>query len=159
MQKILISSAVNGLRLIPADVEKYCKLKFDKQIYLYVDIVVGSKKDYVIVFKQTTVQEYDIWEAGFCADYNWVSGITNKDDFYKKHQTTIFEPRKIPRDDEILLKVFKENKEAYPKSYIVEIPDGVDWYIHESEDGSETIYENHRVWRVYHSKEWQEEHE
>lgn len=29
---------------------------------------------------------------------------------------------------------------------VIEIPDDVEWYIHSSEDGSESIHEKHRVW-------------
>lgn len=29
---------------------------------------------------------------------------------------------------------------------IVEIPEGVDWYIYSDDDGTETIHEQHRVW-------------
>lgn len=30
---------------------------------------------------------------------------------------------------------------------VVEIPEGVDWYIRTEEDGSESIHEVHRIWR------------
>jgi hypothetical protein len=29
---------------------------------------------------------------------------------------------------------------------VVEIPDGVKWYIYADDDGSETIHEEHRIW-------------
>lgn len=30
---------------------------------------------------------------------------------------------------------------------VVEVPDDVQWYLFEAEDGSESIHEKHRVWR------------
>lgn len=39
-------------------------------------------------------------------------------------------------------KAFKND--AYPK--VIEIPEGIGWYVHEAEDGSESIHEEHRIW-------------
>lgn len=30
---------------------------------------------------------------------------------------------------------------------VCEIPDGIKWYLHEDDDGSESIHEEHRIWR------------
>ena len=30
---------------------------------------------------------------------------------------------------------------------VVEIPDGVDWYIYSDDDGSEAVHEKHRIWQ------------
>ena len=60
-----------------------------------------------------------------------------------------FFDRDIPRDDPILIKVFEEL--GYAASgfcadlKIVEVPDGVDWYIEEY-DGNEWVAERHRTW-------------
>lgn len=35
----------------------------------------------------------------------------------------------------------------YASLKVLEIPDDVDWYIFEDEDGSESIHERHRTWR------------
>ena len=32
------------------------------------------------------------------------------------------------------------------RATIVEVPAGVEWYVYENEDGSESIHEGHRVW-------------
>jgi len=55
----------------------------------------------------------------------------------------------ITRDDTVLVQVVEElGQEAntrYSELKVVEIPDGISWYIHEY-DGWETIHETHRSW-------------
>jgi hypothetical protein len=56
-----------------------------------------------------------------------------------------FDQSAILRDDVNLVQAVEELKPEELK--IVEIPDDVsDWYIHEDDDGSETIHETHRSW-------------
>ena len=60
-----------------------------------------------------------------------------------------FYDRDIPRDDPILIQVFKELGDVAngfaADLKIVEIPDGVDWEIEEY-DGNEWVAEVHRTW-------------
>ena len=55
----------------------------------------------------------------------------------------------IPRDDAILIQIVEQLGERANSRYgelaIVEIPDDVEWHIHEY-DGMEHIAENHRTW-------------
>lgn len=57
----------------------------------------------------------------------------------------------IKRDDPLLVRVVEELGEdaapigKYTKLAVVEIPDGVRWYIHDH-DGMETVHEGHRAW-------------
>lgn len=57
------------------------------------------------------------------------------------------------RDNPLLIRVVEElGEEANScgsELHIVEIPDGVNWYVHEDDSGYETVHETHRVWR-YH---------
>jgi len=68
------------------------------------------------------------------------SRITNKEIEY--HYS-------IERNDPLLVQVVEElgagadNK--YSELKIVDIPDDIEWYIHEY-DGLEAVYEQHRVW-------------
>ena len=55
----------------------------------------------------------------------------------------------ITRDDPVLVQVVEElGQEAntrYSELRVVEIPNGISWYIHEY-DGKEEIHETHRSW-------------
>jgi hypothetical protein len=55
----------------------------------------------------------------------------------------------ICRDDPVLIQVVeelgKEAEDRYADLKIVEIPEDVDWYIHEY-DGMEHVAERHRTW-------------
>lgn len=55
-----------------------------------------------------------------------------------------FNEREIDRTDENLVKSIEELKPSNLK--VVEIPDDVKWYIYESEEGHESIHEEHRTW-------------
>ena len=60
-----------------------------------------------------------------------------------------FYDRDIPRDDAALIQVVEELGDAAngfaADLKIVDIPDGVDWYIEEY-DGNEWVAERHRTW-------------
>lgn len=55
-----------------------------------------------------------------------------------------FDSTEIKRDDVNLILAIEEINPDNLK--IVEIPDDVKWYIYESEEGYETIEEEHRIW-------------
>mgnify|MGYP003352296402 CR=1 FL=1 len=61
----------------------------------------------------------------------------------------ICEKGDIPRDDPVLVEVVEHLGDAangdYAELKVVEIPEDVDWYIHEY-DGNEHIAERHRTW-------------
>ena len=56
----------------------------------------------------------------------------------------------LKRDDPLLIEVITElGEEAstrYSQHKIIEIPDNVEWYIYQGEDGREAIHEQHRTW-------------
>lgn len=60
------------------------------------------------------------------------------------YSDAMFDERGIERTDENLIKAIDELKSTNLK--VVEIPDDVKWYIHESEEGYESIHEEHRSW-------------
>lgn len=63
-------------------------------------------------------------------------------------ELTVYD-RGIERTDPLLIKVIEElgtkADDRYAKLRIVEIPDGISWYIHDY-DGIESIEEAHRSW-------------
>lgn len=82
----------------------------------------------------------------YCAEKGIETGEWNTTwRFYSK-----FHDRDIPRDDELLVRLVEElgdNANGHcAELKIVEIPEGVDWYIEEY-DGMEWISERHRTWR------------
>lgn len=56
----------------------------------------------------------------------------------------------IHRDDPALVQVVEELgdkvKGKYSSLKVVEIPDNIEWYIHDY-DGKETVHEKHKSWR------------
>lgn len=72
--------------------------------------------------------------------------------YYKdsKAEENYFWDSEIERDDPALVQVVEELGEAAAHSYaelkVVEVPDDVDWHIHEY-DGRESVHEDHRVWK------------
>ena len=56
----------------------------------------------------------------------------------------------IPRDDPVLVQIIEQLNDraggTYSSLKIVEIPDDVEWHIHEY-DGMEHVAENHRTWQ------------
>ena len=82
---------------------------------------------------------FSLSDAGI-ARYLELKGMKLNDGFYD---------RDIPRDDQILIQVFKELGDAAngfaADLKIVEIPDGVNWEIEEY-DGNEWVAEVHRTW-------------
>ena len=57
---------------------------------------------------------------------------------------------KLERNDPVLVSVVEElgslrASAAFSELKVVEIPDGIEWYIHDY-DGVETIHEAHRSW-------------
>jgi hypothetical protein len=82
---------------------------------------------------------FSLSEAGI-ARYLELADLVITGDFYD---------RDIPRDDAALIQVVEELGDAAngfaADLKIVDIPDGVDWYIEEY-DGNEWVAEKHRTW-------------
>lgn len=86
-------------------------------------------------------------------DLKYNKGKSNWQDCYYKNgvedRENYFYDRDLHRDDPILVQVVEElGRKAgddYANLEVIEIPDDVDWYIHDY-DGMETIREKHRIW-------------
>jgi len=112
----------------------------------------NMSKPYFYIRKQDC-----IYEIGGKSLYERVDSIENYfyvslNDLGKevKHENMLFEddnyfePSSILRDDINLVKAVEEINPENLK--IVEIPDDVNWYIREEDDGFESIEEVHRSW-------------
>jgi hypothetical protein len=113
MPKVVVNNCYGGYSLSKEAVQRYCELKG------YNLIIDDSKK-----------------EIGW--PYYYLDSISD---------TTYFNEYDIPRDCETLVKVVDELGEKAngecAELRIAEVPDDIDWYIHEY-DGIESIYESHR---------------
>jgi hypothetical protein len=70
--------------------------------------------------------------------------------YNERYLAQVFYDRDVPRDDPFLVQAVEELGKLADGNYaqlkIVEVPDGVNWYIEEY-DGSEWVAERHQTWR------------
>ena len=75
--------------------------------------------------------------------------MDERKDYNEKYSLQTWYAREIGRDDPTLIQVVEQLGAAANGSHaelrIVEIPDGVNWYIEEY-DGNEHVAERHRTW-------------
>ena len=103
---------------------------FYKELYYHVR--PGSTKYFLI--EDTTI------DCFFVTTTTYYGNETTKE----VYGDGFFDSNDIRRDDINLIKAIEILNPEYLK--IVEIPDDVKWYIHESESGQESIHEEHRIW-------------
>lgn len=115
--KVVINKCFGGFGLSDAAVERYAELK-------------GIK-----IFRQK--QEHSFGGASW-----WVDGVEDDDHYFSSYSIT-------ERCDPVLVQVVEEMGDSAngwaAELKIVEIPDDVEWHIHEY-DGWEHVAENHRTW-------------
>lgn len=125
---------------VPIDVvKKYFELKGEK-IYFYdgdikySDIGTSEERPYKL-----TDNEIISWNVYIVNQY---FGETAKHE--EIFSDALFNENNLERDDLNFTKAVEELKPYNLK--VIEIPDDVKWYIYESEQGFETIHEEHRIW-------------
>jgi len=138
--KVVISKG-SGFTLTSNIIKKYFKLSGLGKPYFYNRIYgnsINSDLDDVKYTKNTkSIYQY------FYISLNDL-GPELKSDNLLFSDENYFSYNDIDRTDINLIKAVEEHPSTELK--IVEIPDDVEWYIYESEDGLETIHEKHRVW-------------
>ena len=127
--KIVISS--NSCYELPFEViNKYFELSGMGKPYFY------EQKGFDYILVQIPTTDY------FIVSKKYIGKETKDNDLFK--EDVFFDANEIKRNDINLVESVEELKPIDLK--VVEIPDDVDWYIYESESGSESIHESHRVW-------------
>jgi hypothetical protein len=77
---------------------------------------------------------------------------TYPDDVYQKfYEDYNYNIMCVKRDDPLLVQVVEQydwsTVRKSKRLKVVEIPDDVEWYVYEADDGQESVHEEHRVWR------------
>ena len=139
--KVIIYKSAGGFRITDVGRKRLIELGINQQ-KLSDDTKIGSNDDETAYLNQPVIR----YREDGRYQYYW--GSKNESDI---------EIRSHP----LVLKIFKEDPHKYFEDYyekgskngfynesykVVEIPDNLDVYIHEREDGSEVIYEEHRSW-------------
>lgn len=144
---VVINSCFGGFGLSVLAIEYYLKLK-GKECFMYIQTAYRHREGKEKYELQTAKQiEKD-------SKYGCIFVFTNfHGDYFnewpKEENDGYFNAKDIKRNDPDLVKTVidlgdKANGHC-AKLTIVEIPDDVEWYIHEY-DGSESVNEQHRSW-------------
>lgn len=136
MKKVVINRCFGGFGLSHEAILLYAKLK---GITLYWDDSKSWTTDYYLV----PVEEWEKVDS-----IRW-SNLTFEQKEWK-NKNYYYLAGNVKRDDPTLIEVVetlgsKAASASLSQLAIVEIPQGVDWYIHDY-DGMESIQENHRSW-------------
>ena len=144
--KIVINNCWGGFGLSPKAIQEYLKL-IGKECYFYKQVEYKHEKGKDKYIKQTAEENSKELFPGTVSTKDlgdeW-DGDWNK---IKDHY---FYYGDLERTDENMIKVIemlgeKEASGSMSSLIIVEIPDGVDYYIHDY-DGMESVNETHRTW-------------
>lgn len=135
--KVVINGCFGGFGLSPKAVKLYAEKK-GMAIYTVKNIIKNDRL--------TNKYKYVDWDSDDIF-INYITKELNDDGTMK--DGSYFYDGDLERTDKTLIEVVEElGAEANgwaAKLKIVEIPDDVDWYIHDY-DGLESIYEKHRSW-------------
>lgn len=134
--KIAIGVGVNGLRLNNYALAELFKRhpeyfdSFDHATFLFTD-------DAHLTGQDACNKLMEIYSSQAVADHNKIYFLNDG----AQVRTNKWLIEQIEQDP---VRVIEMGYEDTAK--IVDIPDGIQWYMHASEDGSESIHEHHRVW-------------
>ena len=137
MQKIVIVNSNNGctFSLSTKVIRRYFELSNLGKPYFYI-----RDYSYLNITKYKKIEDADDY---FYTSFNDLGKeLTNENNIFDKEN--YFDQMEILRDDVNLVKAVEEINPDEIK--IVEIPDDVEWYIREEDDGHESIEGTHRSW-------------
>lgn len=141
MKKVVINDCFGGFSLSNAGISKYAELSGIK-LYPYKG---KYKEDHIKITHEEAAKETGLFNKGLWLKNDLGDKVTHDE----LNNAEWFWCREIKREDVNLVKtveLLKEKADGYcAKLKVVEIPDDVQYYIHEY-DGSEHVAENHRTW-------------
>ena len=142
--RLVINQCFGGFGLSNKAIKRYLELQ-GKDVYFYKQTKYNHRDGYV----EYTL--YDGKDSGlFSITMTKHLGDVYSGEIYNKENSEYsFYVGDLKRDDPILVQVVEELTEeadgSCAKLRIVEIPDGVDYYI-DDYDGQESVHEQHRSW-------------
>ncbi len=136
--KVVINKSVGGFGLSPKAMKRYCEL-INKPCYFYKWVDDENGKD-----------RYELIENINKFSGHWFVSTSNETTAENFYETFVINERHLSRHDENLIKVVEElGQDAdgdYAELKIVDIPDGIEYIVQESDCGCEWIAEKHRTW-------------
>lgn len=142
MPEVVINKCFGGFGLSPRAIKRWCDLK-EKPCYFF-----KEKEETRGDFSRVEYERISLEEAEKVRPFLLLAS-TKPDINTDEGDKGIIMHFELDRDDPDLIQVVKElGEEAngeHAKLKIVEVPDGVDWYVDEY-DGQETVEEVHRSW-------------
>lgn len=89
------------------------------------------------------IKEYDEYiKERYEESKEWLGEIANIDGVMECFLDSFVYLPEIERTNNALLRITS----LIPGAKVVVLPPNVEWYIHQDEDGTETVHEKHRVW-------------
>ena len=142
MTKVVINNCFGGFDLSKEACELYWNIK-GQLVWIEEDIKFKSMGLFT-VWLVPPEERIESKEESF-----YEMSLDERKDYNEKYSLQTWYAREIGRDDPTLIQVVEQLGAAANGSHaelrIVEIPDGVNWYIEEY-DGNEHVAERHRTW-------------